>query len=91
LVKSADHGQTWQALAGPVKSNPIEITGGKLLAPVDSQLYISADHGATWQKIGEPLPFKPSGIIYSAKARSIYAWRSTDAKEENVIVRWELP
>ncbi len=91
LVKSKDHGQTWQKLDGPVKSNPIEITGGKLLAAVDSQIYVSADGAANWTKLGDPLPFKPSGLCFSAKTRAVYAWRSTDAKEENVIARWELP
>lgn len=91
LVKSVDHGQTWQKLTGPVKSNPIEISDGKLVAAVDSQLLVSGDGAKTWAKLGEPIPYKPSGIIYSDKSRSIYAWRSTEAKEENVIVRWELP
>lgn len=91
LVKSIDHGQTWQKLTGPVKSNPIEISDGKLLAAVDAQLFISGDGGKTWAKLGEPIPWKPSGIIFSDKSRTVYAWRSTEAREENVIVRWELP
>jgi photosystem II stability/assembly factor-like uncharacterized protein len=91
LIKSTDNGKTWQPLAGPVMVNPIELPGGKLLAAVDSQLYVSADAGKSWQQMGDPIPFKPSGLAFSAQTRSLYAWRSTEAKEEFVIARWELP
>jgi photosystem II stability/assembly factor-like uncharacterized protein len=91
LIKSMDKGKTWEKLPGPITTNPIEIIGGKLVAPVDKQLYASADAGKTWAKLGPELPFKPSGIVYSAKGHAIYAWRSTEAKEDNVIARWEMP
>jgi photosystem II stability/assembly factor-like uncharacterized protein len=91
LIKSADHGKSWEKLPGPAKANPVEITGGKLVVPIERQLYVSADGGKTWEKFGPEVPFKPSGIIFSAKARAIYAWRSTEGKEDGVIVRWELP
>jgi photosystem II stability/assembly factor-like uncharacterized protein len=91
LVKSVDQGKTWEKLPGDIKSNPVEIADGKLVAPIEKQLYVSADAGKTWQKLGPELPFKPSGIVYAAKSKAIYAWRSTEAKEDNVIARWEIP
>jgi photosystem II stability/assembly factor-like uncharacterized protein len=91
LVKSTDKGLTWEKLEGPVKTNPIEIAGGKLVAPVEKQLYLSPDAGKTWEKIGPELPFKPVGIVYSAKGKAIYAWRSTEGKEDNVVSRLGMP
>jgi photosystem II stability/assembly factor-like uncharacterized protein len=91
LIKSTDQGRTWEALAGPVKMNPIELPGGTLVAAVDTQLHSSSDGGKTWMKFGEPVPFPPSGLIFCAKTRSLYAWRSTDAKQELAVVRWEVP
>ena len=91
LAKSADQGKTWEKLPGPVKVNPIVFVTGKLAAPVEKQLYVSADAGKTWEKFGPEMPFKPSGIVYCPKSRSIYAWRSTENREDNVIIRCELP
>lgn len=91
LIKSTDQGRTWQPLAGAVKVNPIELPDGKLLAAVDSQLHLSTDGGQTWKQFGEPVPFEPSGLTYCAKTRSLYAWRSTDEKEESAVVRWDVP
>jgi photosystem II stability/assembly factor-like uncharacterized protein len=91
LLQSIDAGKTWAKLPGPVRgANPIAMDG-KLLAPVDKQLYVSADAGKTWQKFGDELPFKPTGIAYNAKTRSIYAYRSTESKEEDAIERWNVP
>ncbi len=91
LIKSTDEGKTWVALPGPVKMNPIELPGGKLVAAVDAQLEVSTDGAATWQRLGDPIPFQPNGLVFSAKTRSLFAWKSTDAKEEIAIVRWEVP
>ena len=91
LIKSTDQGRTWVSLPGPVKMNPIELPGGMLVAAVDSQLHSSSDGGKTWVKFGDPIPFQPSGLVFCAKTRSLYAWRSTDAKEELAIVKWEVP
>ncbi|MDB5175118.1 MAG: BNR/Asp-box repeat protein [Phycisphaerales bacterium] len=90
LVKSADHGKTWEKLPGPAKANPIEITGGKLVVPIEKQLYASSDGGKTWTQFGPELPFKPSGIVFSANSHALYAWRSTEGKEDGAIVRWEV-
>ena len=89
LVRGTEKGKTWQSIEGPVKDNPMAFPDGGLIAPVDKQLYESRDAGKTWQKLGPEMPFKPSGICYNAKTRSIYAWRSTETREDNVIAKWE--
>jgi len=90
LVKSSDQGKKWDSPGGPVKDNPIELPGQKLVSFVERQLYASADGAVTWEKFGPEMPFKPSGICYNAKTRTLYAWRSTEGKEDNVIVKWEM-
>jgi photosystem II stability/assembly factor-like uncharacterized protein len=90
LIKSSDKGKTWEPMEGPIKDNPIALPGGRIVAPVDQQLYVSVDGGKSWKKIGAALPFKPSGICFSQKSNTIYAWRSTETKEDNVIVKWEM-
>jgi photosystem II stability/assembly factor-like uncharacterized protein len=90
LVKSSDQGKTWESIDGPVKDNPIELPDHKLLAFAERQLHVSQDGGKTWEKFGPEIPFKPSGICYDAKSRTLFAWRSTEAKEDNVIVKWEM-
>lgn len=91
LLKSEDHGLTWNLLPGPVKDNPIALPDGKLMAAVDRQLMISADGGKSWQKTGPEIPFKPTGICFSERGRAVYVWRSTEAREDNVILKWEMP
>lgn len=91
LIESSDKGKTWQPLHGPVRANPVEAGAGRLLAPVDKQLYLSTDAGKTWKPVGPELPFKPSGIVYHARSHAVFAWRSTETKEDNVIARWEMP
>jgi hypothetical protein len=43
-----------------------------------------------WEKLAEPLPFKPGGIAYNAKSKSIYAWHSSEKKAADAILRWDL-
>ena len=89
LTISTDAGKTWSKPVGPIHANPIAMDG-KLVAPVEKQLYISADAGKTWQKFGDELPWKPTGLAYNARTRTIYAYRSTEAKEEDAIERWSV-
>ena len=91
LIKSADKGKTWARLGGPVKANPIEISGGKLVAPVGDQLFASADGGRSWTKLGDPMPIKPSGVVYSGKRKCFYVWRSTPKRVPDATFRWDLP
>lgn len=91
IVKSADQGKTWQKLAGPAKFGPIQLGPGKIAALGGQQIYVSADAGQTWEKLADPLPFKPNGIAYNARSKSIYAWRSTEKKVPDAILRWDLP
>jgi len=91
LVKSADRGRTWQKVLGPARFGPIQIGPGKIAALGGQQIYVSTDAGQTWDKLADPLPFKPSGITYNAQSKSIYAWRSTEKKVPDAILRWNLP
>jgi hypothetical protein len=90
LVKSADQGKTWQKLYGPVKFGPIQFGPSKIAALGGQQIYVSADAGQTWEKFADPLSFKPNGIAYNAKSKCIYAWRSTEKKVSDAILRWDL-
>ena len=91
LIKSSDKGETWAKLGGPVKTNPIEIPGRRLVAPVGDQLLVSADAGQSWAKLSDPIPVKPSGIVYSDRRKCFYIWRSTPKKAPDAIFRWDLP
>ena len=91
LLKSEDHGLTWNLMSGPVKENPVALPDGKLMVAVNRQLMVSADAGKTWEKTGSEIPFKPTGICFSEKGRAVYVWRSTETREDNVILKWEMP
>jgi photosystem II stability/assembly factor-like uncharacterized protein len=90
IIKSTDKGRTWTRLGGPVKVNPAEIPGGKLVAPVERQLHVSADGGKTWNPLGDPAPFKASGVVYSEKRKCFYIWRSTEKKVADAILRLDV-
>lgn len=91
LVKSTDQGKTWQKLSGPARFGPIQFGPGKIAAVGGQQVYVSADGGQTWEKIADPLPFKPNGIAYNPQTQSLYAWRSTEKKVPDALLRWDLP
>jgi photosystem II stability/assembly factor-like uncharacterized protein len=91
LVKSTDQGKTWQKLTGPAKFGPIQMGAGKIAALGGQQIYVTSDGGQNWEKLADPLPFKPNGVACNAKSQSIYAWRSTEQKVTDAILRWDLP
>jgi len=91
IMKSTDQGRTWQKLGGPARFSPIQFGPGKIAAIGGQQVYVSADGGQTWEKLADPLPFKPNGIAFNAKSPSLYAWRSTEKKVPEAILRWDLP
>lgn len=91
IVKSTDQGKTWQKLSEPVKFGPIQLGPGKVAALGGQQVYVSSDAGQTWDKLADPLPFKPNGIAYNSKSKSLYAWRSSEKKVPDAILRWDLP
>lgn len=61
---------------------------GWLDAVGGQQIYTSADGGQTWEKLAEPLPFTPNALAYSGQSKSIYAWRSTEKKVSDAVLRW---
>ncbi len=91
IIKSGDQGKTWQKLSGPARFGPIELGPGRIAALGGQQVYTCADAGQTWDKFAEPLPFKPNGIAYNARSKTLYAWRSTEKKVPDAVLRWDLP
>jgi photosystem II stability/assembly factor-like uncharacterized protein len=87
LIRSTDKGKTWSNTLKGVKSNVIELPNKRLAGLTDNQVHVSADGGATWTKFGPPLPFKANGIVYSARGKCLYAWRLTDKKDAQAVVR----
>ena len=87
LVRSSDKGATWAKIGGPAKSNAIELPGGRLVVLADQQLFVSKSDGTSWEKLGDPLPIKAGGVVYSAKRRALYAWRSSEKKVADAVFR----
>jgi photosystem II stability/assembly factor-like uncharacterized protein len=90
LAKSTDKGATWSKIAGPAKTNAIEIPGGRIVAIADQQLFVSKNDGASWEKLGDPLPIKAGGVVYSPKRHAFYVWRSSDKKAADAVFRWDF-
>ena len=44
---------------GPVKTTPVELPEGRLVAAFERQMFASSNGGASWEKLGEPVPIKP--------------------------------
>jgi len=91
MCRAAPQDSSWPTLPGPAKLGPIQLESGKIAALGGQQVYVSADGGQSWDKLADPIPFKPNGIAYNVKSRSLYAWRSTEKKVTDAIVRWDLP
>ena len=70
-----------------MKTNPIEIPGGRLVALAERQLFGSKDNGGTWEKLGEALPIQAAGVIYNPRRRAFFVWRSSDKKVPDAIFR----
>ncbi len=87
VVRSTDHGASWNAPVKPVNSAIIELPGKRLAGYANSQVMISADDGVSWTAFGPPIPFKPNGLAYSAEGRAFYAYHLTDKKDPQAIAR----
>ena len=64
------------------------VTGADVTTTV---IFHTSDAGQTWEKFADALPFKPNGITYSARSKSLYAWRSSEKKVPDAILRWDRP
>jgi Tfp pilus assembly protein PilX len=87
-------------MKGPVRTTPVEIAGGKLVAGFEKQYYVSSDGAVTWTKLGEPAPILSrrtfTGMTYEAVVssparRAIYIWRDNSEKPAEAIFRLQLP
>jgi photosystem II stability/assembly factor-like uncharacterized protein len=90
LLKGTEKGATWTKSGGPVKTNVIEMPGGKLAGLADQQLFVSANGGTSWDKVGDPLPMKAQGVVFSAKRKAFYVWKMSDKKATDTVWRWDL-
>ena len=91
LLKSTDQGKTWTKLEGVVKRTPIELAGGRLVAPAGAQLHLSTDGAKSWKPVGPPAPFSPNVVAYSDKRNCFYVSRSMEKKADLAIARFDLP
>jgi hypothetical protein len=78
LVKSTDHGATWQYVTQTSSSTGslVELPNG-WLAGIGQWVTVSKDDGVNWSSIGPALPYVASGFTYSPSQKSFYAWEST--------------
>jgi len=88
LMKGTEKGATWTKSGGPVKTNVVELPGGRLAGVADTQLYVSANGGTSWEKVGDPIPMKAQGVVYSAKRKAFYVWKMSDKKATDTV--WRL-
>jgi len=90
LIRSTDRGKTWGDPFKPVTSNAIELPDKRLAGFAGVQIHLSSDRGTTWTKFGPPVPFKPSGIIFSARGKCFYAWHLSDKRDPKAVVRLDV-
>lgn len=75
LARSSDAGETWTKVAeNLVTSHPVELPDGRLLSVRGNHAVVSADQGTNWSEVGEETPFKPSGVTYSVRAKTLFIW-----------------
>lgn len=88
LMKGTEKGATWTKSGGPVKTNVVELPGGRLAGVADTQLYVSGNGGSTWEKVGDPIPMKAQGVVYNAKRKAFFVWKMSDKKATDTV--WRL-
>ena len=91
LIKSADAGKTWQKLPGPVKSNPIEIAPQKLVSARGKSAFCVSRRRQNLGKIRAGITLQVKRHRLQCQDPVDLRLASTEAKEDNVIVRWDMP
>jgi photosystem II stability/assembly factor-like uncharacterized protein len=75
LARGTADGTTWTQVAdGSVTAPPVELPDGRILTLKGRDVVVTADQGAHWSVVGEPLPFDASGVVYSARTKTLFAW-----------------
>lgn len=75
MARSTDSGKTWtKASENIVTSYPVELPDGRILSVRGTHVVVSSDQASTWTEIGDEIPFKPSGVVYSVAAKTLFVW-----------------
>jgi photosystem II stability/assembly factor-like uncharacterized protein len=90
LVRSTDKGLTWEQLGGPVRVQIFLVDKDTLGCASENHVLLSKDMGKSWTPFGPALPFKPDGVVFSAKRLSFFAYHLTEARSANAIARLDL-
>jgi hypothetical protein len=104
IVRSTDHGASWQLIPGStvvgqqegVGQPFVETSDGRLIALTPSaDVIVSADHGESWTPEGTTIPVTPNGITYSSFRSAIYVWHfdcyaGPDPVPKNAVLRLDF-
>jgi hypothetical protein len=90
VVRSSDKGLTWEQLASPARVQLFVVDKDTLGCASENHVLLSKDGGKSWTTFGPALPFKPDGVVFSAKRLSFFAYHLTEARSANAIVRLDL-
>ena len=96
IIKSSDHGKTWERIKAPARGIVIEIKPDRLVAlggKDKTQMYVSKDDGITWTPFGSALPFKTRGVVYDDVRKCLVAWedRAQSGRKEGSLARFDFP
>jgi hypothetical protein len=90
IVRSSDKGLTWEQLGGPARVQIYLVDKDTIGSASENHVLLSKDGGKSWTAFGPALPFKPDGVVFSAKRLSFFAYHLTEMRSANAIVRLDL-
>jgi hypothetical protein len=77
IATSTDQGKTWAQASGGIGSGyPVELPDGRVVAINNGHVAASKDKGKTWTQIGPNPPFKPNGVTYSVRTKTLFIWHN---------------
>jgi hypothetical protein len=75
LVRGNVDGTSWAKVADDIlTAEPVELPDGRILSVRGDHVVVSPDRGEGWSPVGDTLPFKPAGITYSARTKTLFVW-----------------